>query len=128
MAFNWLVAFKVIPWGDVIAAAPTVAKTARDLWRTLKKPKSGDAAAAASGRTIDAAQMAAQPVEEQLRAMRAELAETRAQLVSTSEVLHTLAEQDEKLIAAVEALRVRTRVLLFACAALIAACGWLVFR
>jgi len=127
MAFNWLVAFKVIPWGDVIAAAPAVAKTARDLWRTLKKPKSGDAAQA-GGKAGDAAQMAALPVEEQLRVMRAEIAETRAQLVSTTELLHTLAEQDEKLIKAIDALRVRTRVLLFACAALVVACGWLLFR
>ncbi|MCC6609378.1 MAG: hypothetical protein IT515_06855 [Burkholderiales bacterium] len=126
MAFNWLVAFKVIPWGEVIAAAPKVAKTAQELWRGLKKPKAGGAA---ETQTADAASLAsALPVAEQLRRLRAELAETQAQLVSSSEVLRTLAEQDEKLIAAIEALRVRTRVLLFACAALIVACGWLAFR
>jgi len=126
MAFNWLIAFKVIPWGDVIAAAPTVAKTARDLWRSLKKARPGDAAGTHAASDIPAASVL--PVEEQLRALRAELAETRAQLVSTTELLGTLAEQDEKLIKAVEALRMRTRVLLFASAALIVVCGWLVFR
>lgn len=122
MAFNWLVAFKVIPWGEVIAAAPAVAKTARDLWRTLKKPGPGEPAGARTPANESL------PLDEQVRALRAELTEARAQLLSTSEVLRTLAEQDEKLIKAVEALRMRTRVLLFASAALIVVCGWLVFR
>ncbi|MCL4799629.1 MAG: hypothetical protein KJ025_08590 [Burkholderiales bacterium] len=122
MAFNWLIAFKVIPWGDVIAAAPTVAKTARELWRTLKKPGPGEAAG------TQAPANEALPLDEQVRAVRAELADARTQLVSTSELLRTLAEQDEKLIAAVEALRVRTRVLLYACIVLAAACLWLLLR
>lgn len=122
MAFNWLVAFKVIPWADVISAAPTVVRTARDLWRTLKRPKPDEAAGA--GAPADDAL----PVEAQLRQLRAELAEARSQLVSTTEVLQALAEQDEKLVAAVEVLRVRTRILLYACVALAAVCAWLVLR
>ena len=126
MAFNWIVAFKVIPWADVIAAAPTVAKSARELWRTLKKPKT-DAGASVSD--ADAGQTAARlPLEEQVRTLRFELAETRAQLVSTSEVLQTLAEQDEKLIAAIEVLRVRTRILLYGCVALALVCAVLLLR
>jgi len=34
---GWITAFKVIPWGDLIAAAPTVVKGARQLWATVRK-------------------------------------------------------------------------------------------
>ena len=34
---GWLTAFKVIPWGDVIAAAPTVARGAKKLWDSIRE-------------------------------------------------------------------------------------------
>lgn len=125
MAFSWIAAFKIIPWSDVIAAAPTVARTARDLWRGLSKPRPGESVASPGG---GAAGGPAPTMEEDIRSLRAELAETRAQLLSTSEVLRALAEQDEKLIAAIEVLRVRTRVLAFLCVALVATCAVLLLR
>jgi len=125
MAFNWIAAFKIIPWTDVIAAAPTVARTARGLWRSISKTgtaaevaDAGDAAAAGQPPTTD----------EQLRSLRAELAEARAQLLASSEVLRALADQDEKLVAAIEVLRVRTRVLAIVSVALVATCAVLLVR
>jgi len=123
MPINWIAAFKMIPWTDVITAAPTVARTARDLWRGLSKTKPVDAA----GPSESAGGNAPTPQEE-IRTLRAQLADTRAQLLSTSEVLRALAEQDEKLIAAIEVLRVRTRVLAFVSVALVVACVVLIVR
>jgi len=125
MAFSWIAAFRVIPWGDVIAAAPTVARTARDLWRGLSKSRSAETAASADGASPGGSVPTA---DEEIRSLRADLTETRAQLLSTSEVLQALAEQDEKLIAAIEVLRVRTRVLAFVCMALAVACAVLLMR
>ncbi|MGB8436202.1 MAG: hypothetical protein WCE38_18275 [Burkholderiales bacterium] len=125
MAFSWIAAFKVIPWGDVIAAAPTVARTARDLWRGLSKSRSTDTVASAAG----AAPGGPTPTAyEEIQSLRTDLTETRAQLLASSEVLQALAEQDEKLIAAIEVLRVRTRVLAFVCVALAIACAVLLMR
>ena len=124
MPVNWIAAFKLIPWSDVIAAAPTVARTARELWRRMSKEKAAEAAQEQASGTGGAAPTA----EEELRALRAELADARTQLLSVSEVLRALAEQDEKLIAAIEVLRVRTRVLAFVSAALVVVCVALILR
>ncbi|MCG6874898.1 MAG: hypothetical protein LJE97_07380 [Betaproteobacteria bacterium] len=125
MPFNWIAAFKIIPWTDVIAAAPTVARTARDLWRGISKTRPTETVEAR-----DDVETAGTPpsMEEEIRSLRAELAETRAQLLSSSEVLRALADQDEKLVGAIEVLRVRTRVLAIVCVALVAACVMLLLR
>ncbi len=123
MPINWIAAFKIIPWTDVIAAAPTVARTARDLWRGMSKAKPAD-----TGPSPENAGGGTSTPEEELRALRAELTDTRAQLLSMSEVLRALAEQDEQLIAAIEVLRVRTRVLAFVSVALVVACAVLIVR
>lgn len=125
MAFSWIAAFKVIPWGDVIAAAPTVARTARDLWRGLSKSRTVETVASADGAAPGGT---APTAVEEMRSLRADLTETRAQLLASSAVLQALAEQDEKLIAAIEVLRVRTRVLAIVCVALAVACAVLIFR
>lgn len=120
MPINWIAAFKIIPWTDVIAAAPTVARTARDLWRGMSKTKPADPGPGPGGGALTP--------EAELQALRAELTDTRAQLLSMSEVLRALAEQDEKLIAAIEVLRMRTRVLAFVSVALVVACAVLILR
>ncbi|MCU0943101.1 MAG: hypothetical protein MUE35_11180, partial [Hydrogenophaga sp.] len=55
----------------------------------------------------------------------AQLAHTQTQLTQT---VTELAEQNARLVSAVELLRLRTRLLLWACAGLIAAVGWLAWR
>lgn len=125
MAFNWIAAFKIIPWTDVIAAAPTVARTARDLWRGISKNRPAETA---EGKGDVEAAGTPPSLDEEIRSLRAELTETRAQLLSSSELLQALADQDEKLVAAIEVLRVRTRVLAIVCVALIAACVILLLR
>ena len=125
MAFSWITAFKIIPWTDVLAAAPTVARTARDLWRGMSRSRAGEPA---GNPADDATDGSAQTPEAELAALRAALDETRTQLLASSEVLRTLAEQDEKLIAAIEVLRMRTRVLAFVCVALVATCAVLLLR
>jgi septal ring factor EnvC (AmiA/AmiB activator) len=120
MPFNWVAAFKIIPWSEVIAVAPTVARTARDLWRGMNK--SDPSAPETHGAAANDAPVT---VEEELNTLRAELAQTRAQLLSTSDILRTLAEQDEKLVAAIEVLRARTRILAIVCAALVVLCALL---
>ena len=37
MPFPWIAAAKAIPWSSVIAAAPDIARGARDLWKRVKK-------------------------------------------------------------------------------------------
>jgi len=99
----WLTAFKVIPWGDVIAAAPTVARGAKKLWDSIRDQPPGPAA----GPAPDSPESRVQALESQLVDMRKELA-------ASTELINSLAQQNERLVEVVGILRVRTRALLFA--------------
>jgi len=104
---GWITAFKVIPWGELITAAPTVVKGAQKLWAAVRKQ--------------DAPRVAGQAPEAGQRALEAQVEELRKELTAASELVTRLAEQNGRLIEAVDVLRVRTRVLLIVSLVLIAA-------
>lgn len=95
---GWITAFKVVPWAELIAAAPTVVKGARQLWATVRKQ--------------DAPRLAGQGPEAGQRALEAQIEELRRELATASELVTNLAEQNGRLVEAVAILRVRTWVLL----------------
>lgn len=86
MAISWITALKLIPWRDVVENAPTVLRTARNLWNK-EQPE---------------------PLLQQ------EVASLREEARRAAEVIESLAEQNTRLVQAVEILRVRTRVLMYA--------------
>lgn len=96
MAIPWLTAFKLIPWRDVVENAPAVLGAAKKLW-----DKRG------AGAPV-------QSPDSQVAALQQEVASLKALIAS-------LAEQNKRLVDAVEILRIRTRVLMYACLALTAA-------
>jgi hypothetical protein len=104
---GWITAFKVIPWAELIAAAPTVVKGAQKLWSAVRKQ--------------DAPPLAGQGPQAGQRALEAQVEELRKELAAASELVARLAEQNGRLIEAVDVLRVRTRVLLVVSLVLIAA-------
>jgi hypothetical protein len=104
---GWITAFKVIPWADLIAAAPTVVKGAQKLWAAVRKQ--------------DAPPVAGQSPEAGQRALEAQVEELRKELAAASELVTRLAEQNGRLVEAVDVLRVRTRLLLVVCVVMAAA-------
>lgn len=113
MPFPWALAFKVIPWTDVIAAAPGVARSAQKLWKQV----GGGAGGAAPATDIA---LADQPKDQRLARLEAELARLDEQLARQAEIISAVAGQNAKLVEAVEVLRQRTRLLGYGCAALAA--------
>ncbi len=99
MALNWITAFKVIPWGQVMENAPTVLRGARKLWGMV-------------GNT------AAQPRVADRSHLEQEVGELRDEVAKGAQLIASLAEQNAELVGAIEVLRVRTRVLAIACVAL----------
>jgi len=99
----WMTAFKVIPWADVIAAAPTVARGAKKLWESVRDQapdlKAGLAPGSAEGR---------------LQELESQFVDLRKELAASSELINSLAQQNARLVEAVGILRVRTRALLIA--------------
>lgn len=120
MALSWVTAFKLIPWADVVQAAPTIARGARQLWTQVRgeaarQPQPQAAPPAVPPGSPDAA-LAARLAQAEQR-----IEQLSAEALASSELIARLAQQNETLVGAVEALRQRTRVLLRWCVALTAA-------
>ena len=99
----WFAAFKVIPWADVIAAAPTVARGAKKLWDTVRDQPSG----ARAGSAPDSP-------EGRLHELESQLADLRKEVAASTELINSLAEHNARLVEAIGILRIRTRALLVA--------------
>lgn len=104
MGIGWITAFKAIPWGDVIAAAPTVAQGAKKLWNTVR---SRDAEVTTSPEL--------QSADGRLHALEDRISALERNSAASSELIQSLADQNARLVRAVEILRVRTRALLVIC-------------
>ncbi|MCB2016653.1 MAG: hypothetical protein KDF54_03955 [Hydrogenophaga sp.] len=127
MALPWLTALKVIPWGDVIEHAPKVLKGARELLdkqrqrrREAEAPEDGPPAD--GGELPDATPPAVRELQQQLAEAHDEMGRLQQTQDQIAQTLAELAEQNTRLVAAVEQLRKRTRLLVWGMAALAVAC------
>ncbi|WP_240620585.1 hypothetical protein [Limnohabitans planktonicus] len=121
MAIPWLMALKVIPWGDVIEHAPSVLKAARKLMDRQPPQPLGQAGTPAT--TPVSAVPSLGELKNALIAAQGQIdrqAQTQRELTET---LADLAEQNARLVSAVEMLRLRTRVLVWGGVAMLV---WLV--
>jgi hypothetical protein len=91
MAISWITALKLIPWRDVVENAPTVLRTAKKLWDKQPPPQNS---------------------------LQQEVAALRDEARRAAEVIESLAEQNTRLVQAVEVLRARSRLLMYAVGAL----------
>ena len=102
---GWLSVLKVVPWADVIAAAPKVAGGARKLWDAVgRAPEHSEAAPEMAKAAPDDPTIA---LAARLDKSEAELADLRAKLQAATGLIATLAEQNEQLIAKMDLMRVR---------------------
>jgi len=120
MAINWVTAFKVIPWADVVSAAPAVVKGAKKLWSSVKTSEAEPAEPPPQAEHSEAAadtspSEALAALEARLRQLDRRVGTLGKEAVASSELIRSLAEQNAQLVAAVEALRLRTRTLLLWC-------------
>lgn len=118
MAVGWMSVLKMVPWSDVISNAPKVADGAKKLWSTVAK-KTGVATEAeapaepAAAHELPAVELLAR-LQAQLARQEQGLSELHQQMVSSTALIQTLAEQNAQLVERVEAHRVRVRWLTLA--------------
>ena len=106
MAIGWVGMLRLVPWGDVIKAAPELASTARKLWGAVaKKNPHHDAVNGDDG--DEGALHAPTSMLARMEHAETSLAELQAQMLAASEVIATLAQQNAKLVEQTEALRKR---------------------
>jgi hypothetical protein len=100
----WLALLKHVPWGEVIRKAPAVASAAKRLWSSVEKRKVPASSAADSSRPLKGrTAMVARTT-----ALEESVAELHEQILASSELINTLAEQNAQLVQRIEANRVRT--------------------
>ena len=109
---------KMVPWSDVISSAPKVADGAKKLWDTVAKKagvagESSPADSTGAPQDLPASELLAQ-LQAQLAQQEQRLSELHQQMISSSELIQTLAEQNAQLVQRVEANRVRVRWLTLA--------------
>jgi phage I-like protein len=128
MAIGWLKAIQSVPWSDVISNAPKVAEGAKGLWDRVAKKAGLDAAPDTATPTSD---ITPQSELEQLQTDLARLSqrqqELESQWVSATELINTLAQQNQNLVQRVDQLQSRMRWLAaLAFLALLGVClaGW----
>ena len=103
MAIGWMTALKVIPWSDVIEATPGIVKGARKIFARSQETDTP----VATGSPSSSAELQARVV--QLESTLAQMAE---QQQASAQLIETLAEQNARIVEAVDILRVRTRLLM----------------
>ena len=100
---GWITVFRAVPWMELIAAAPAIARGARKLWTGIRKSPPDT--------PLDP--------EDRLGLLESQVRELKKELVTSSEVISALAEQNERLVEAVGILRARVRLLVASCSVLL---------
>jgi hypothetical protein len=116
MAINWLFALKAVPWADLVQAAPHIVKGARKLFNTAR-----DSEPPPPGGTDGRFGGEGESVQTRLHRIESALQGMDAEQNSSAELIRSLAEQNARVVEAIEVLRARMRLLLGLCIALMAA-------
>lgn len=107
MAIPWFALLKTVPWTDVIANAPTVANGAKKLWNSVAGKPSVPEIPPAGPQTSSSGEGDAAAMKAELRALKIATTELHQQMLTSSELIRELAEQNTALIKRVESYRVR---------------------
>ncbi len=121
MAIPWITALKLVPWGEVIEAAPQVIKAAKGLIRKKDADAQREEQVAAAAATAE--RIAPPTSSGELALQQIQLLQGRVELLEQSqrqslEIIEKLAEQNAQLVTTVSALRVGAQRLVWACATL----------
>ncbi|MBF5003316.1 hypothetical protein [Diaphorobacter caeni] len=121
MAIPWIAALKLVPWGEVIEAAPQVIRAAKGLVRKKDADEQRGkqaAAAAASAERLSPPTSSGELALQQVQHLQGRIELLEQSQHQSLDIIEKLAEQNAQLVATVSALRVGAQRLVWACAAL----------
>ena len=108
MAIGWFTVLAAVPWKQVIENAPQVADGAKKLWNAVaKKPVARDTPGPGTGVDLTADARSTAGMASRIAAVEAETADLHGQMLASSELIKTLAEQNAQLVERIETNRVR---------------------
>jgi hypothetical protein len=107
MAIGWLTVLQSVPWSDVVRNAPKVAAGAKKLWDNVANKSAANPDAAADGSGVVTVPATLESLQEQVLSLQAASAYLQQQLLASSDLIGTLAEQNAQLIQGIQGLRRR---------------------
>ena len=115
MAIGWIHALKVIPWKDVLEAAPGMVKGAKRLFTAAKAETNSEPMADSSSTIIsfDAGGLA--NLDNRVRHLQAKIVELNSEHNSSAKLIKSLAEQNARVVNAIEVFQVRIKILIYVC-------------
>lgn len=123
MAIGWLTVLKMVPWADVIENAPKVAIGAKKLWDKVgKKPAAPELVPTVVSSTPEPTLA---QLRDQVAALQQVTEDLHQQMLDSTELIKTLAEQNTQLVKRVESNRKR---LLWLALLLLLLAGWSVMK
>lgn len=117
MAIGWFSVLQAVPWGQVIDNAPKVVDGAKKLWSSVSKKSTPDefeiVDVEATYSSDDAESLTA--IRNRLTALEKSTADLHKQMLASSELIKTLADQNAQLVTRIEANRKRMIFLTVIC-------------
>jgi hypothetical protein len=106
MAISWLTVLQAVPWSDVIRNAPKVADGAKKLWSSVAgQPAQAPMGAGAMAQSRG--DVSPEALQARVESLEATVADLHGQLLSSTELIRQLADQNTQLVERVELNRVR---------------------
>ena len=112
MAISMLTAFKVIPWSDVLTAAPYIVQGAEKLWNVITGKTALQRSAGQGGKHALSQSQSLAALNDRVHSLELLTSELHKEVLLSSELIKSLAQQNAQLVQAVDILRVRIRILL----------------
>lgn len=110
MAIGLLSVLKMVPWGDVISNAPKIADGAVKLWRSVaRKPPAAESPPSSTQPALTTEAQSLSLLRAQLDAAEAEISDLHNQMLESSDLIKSLAEQNTQLIKRIEVNRIRVQ-------------------
>ena len=110
MAIGWLSVLQLVPWSDVIKNAPKAADGAKKLWKAVgKKPALDEIPEPGHALVLSPEGQAIASLKTRIAAAEADISALHEQMLASSELITTLAEQNAQLIQRVERNRLQLR-------------------
>ena len=115
MAIGWISALKVIPWKDVLEAAPGMVKGAKRLFTAAKAETNSQPIADSSSTTVSFDAEGLANLDSRVRHLQAKIFELNSEQNSSAKLIKSLAEQNARVVNAIEVFRVRIKILIYIC-------------
>ena len=108
MAIPWLAVLQSVPWSDVISNAPKLADGAKKLWSTVGGNAAPQEVPMAPAQQVSSPEAQAIAVlEARAQALESAVRDLHGQMLSSSELIKALAEQNAQLVGRLEIMRGR---------------------